>query len=164
MCGDWTALTAFLYVFGLILLMIEGLIPGFGVFGFTGIICVVVSVALITSNLYQALLLIITTIALFVLAVVLLYKLGYGSKYMKFLILNTEQKKEEGYTSSKLDSSYIGKTGLAETVLRPAGIVNIDGKRINAQSRGEFIEKDSKVIVIEIDGMKITVKEFEKED
>ncbi|TAH59600.1 MAG: serine protease [Gottschalkiaceae bacterium] len=164
MFGDWTALTVFLYVLGLILLIIEGIIPGFGVPGITGVICVIISVALITSNLYEALLLIITTIALFILAVVLLYKLGYGSKYLKFLILNTEQKKEEGYTSVKLDSSYIGKIGIAETILRPAGIVSIEDKRINAQSRGEFIEKGSKVVVIETDGMKITVKRLEKED
>ncbi len=164
MFGDWTALTVFLYVLGLILLIIEGLIPGFGLPGITGVICVIISVALITSNLYEALLLIITTIALFILVVVLLYKLGYGSKYLKFLVLNTEQKKEEGYTSLKLDSSYIGKTGIAETILRPTGIVIIEDKRINAQSRGEFIEKGSKVVVIETDGMKITVKRLEKED
>lgn len=164
MFGDWTALTVFLYVLGLILLIIEGLIPGFGIPGITGVICVIISVALITSNLYEALLLIITTIALFILVVVLLYKLGYGSKYLKFLVLNTEQKKEEGYTSLKLGSSYIGKTGIAETILRPTGIVIIEDIRINAQSRGEFIEKGSKVVVIETDGMKITVKRLEKED
>ena len=30
MFGDWTALTVFLYALGLILLIIEGVIPGFG--------------------------------------------------------------------------------------------------------------------------------------
>lgn len=164
MFGDWTTLTVFLYVLGLILLMIEGIIPGFGIPGITGIVCVIISVALITSNLYEALLMIIITIVLFVSAIVLLYKLGYGSKYLKFLVLNTEQKKEEGYTGLEFDSSYIGKIGIAETILRPAGIVNIEDKRINAQSQGEFIESGSKVVVIETDGMKVIVKKFEKED
>ncbi len=164
MFGDWTTLSIFLYVLGLILLMIEGAIPGFGVPGITGIVCVVISIALITSNLYEALLLIIITILLFVSAIFLLYKLGYVSKYLKFLVLNTEQNKEEGYTSQRLDNSYIGKTGIAETILRPAGIVLIEDKRISAQSQGDFIENGAKVIVTEVADMKIIVKKIEKED
>jgi len=161
--GDWTGLTTLLYVLGLILLTIEGLIPGFGVPGITGIICVIVSIALITSNLYEALLLVIATIAIFAAIIVVLYKLGYGSKYLRFLILDAEQKKEEGYTSSKKELSYIGKTGIADTPLRPSGVVIIDGRRIDAQSQGEFIIKGTKVIVTDVDGMKIIVKKCEEE-
>ncbi|MEA4960342.1 NfeD family protein [Lutispora sp.] len=163
MFGDWNALTVFLYVLGLVLLAIEGLMPGFGVAGVSGIICVIISVAMITSSIYEALLLIIATIAILVLVIVMMYKLGYGSKYMKFLILDTEQKQEEGYTSSEKDVSFIGKTGVAETPLRPSGVVTIDGKRTNAQSQGEFIDKGAKVIVSEVDSMKIIVKKSEEE-
>ncbi len=164
MFGDWTMLSIFLYVLGLILLVIEGAIPGFGIPGITGIVCVVISIALITSNLYEALLLIIITTLLFISAIFLLYKLGYVSKYLRFLVLNTEQNKEEGYTSQRLDNSYIGKTGIAETILRPAGIVSIEDKRISAQSQGDFIESGAKVIVTEVADMKIIVKKLEKED
>lgn len=163
MFGDWTALTIFLYVLGLVLLTIEGLVPGFGVAGISGIIFVIVSVAMITSSVYEALLLVIATIAIFVLIIALMYKLGYGSKYMKFLILDTEQKQAEGYTSAKKDVSYLGKTGIAYTPLRPSGVVIIDGNRINAQSQGDFIKKGAKVIVTEVDSMKIIVKQYEEE-
>ena len=163
MFGDWNALTIFLYVLGLVLLAIEGLMPGFGVAGVSGVICVIISVAMITSSIYEAILMVITTIALFVLVIVMMYKLGYGSKYMKFLILDTEQKQEEGYTSSKKEVSFIGKTGFAETPLRPSGVVIIEGKRINAQSQGQFIDKGAKIIVSDVDSMKIIVKQYEEE-
>lgn len=163
MFGDWTALTIFLYVIGLVLLTIEGVVPGFGIPGIAGIVCVIISVAMITSSVYEALLLIIATVALFVLVIVLMYKLGYGSKYAKFLILNTELKQEEGYTSSTKDISYIGRIGIADTPLRPAGVIVIDGKRLSAQSQGDFIIKGAKVIVTEVDSMKIIVKQFEEE-
>jgi len=164
MIGEWSALSILLYIIGLMLLMIEGTIPGFGIPGVAGIICVVISIALITTNLYEAMLLVIITLILFISAIVLIYKLGYGSKFLKFLVLKTEQKKEEGYISSKLDDSYIGKIGIAETILRPAGIITVGDKRVNAQSRGEFIDKGSKVEIIESEGMKIIVKKFEEED
>lgn len=163
MFGDWTILTILLYVFGLLLLTVEGLMPGFGVAGITGIICVVISIALITSSLYEALLLIIATIAVFATILVVLYRLGYGSKYLKFLILDAEQKKEDGYISSKKELSYKGKIGVADTPLRPSGVAVIDGNRVNVQSQGEFIQKGSKIIVTEIDGMKIIVKKCEEE-
>ncbi len=162
MFGDWTTLTIFLYILGLTLLMIEGVIPGFGISGVLGIIFVTISVALITSSLYEALLMIIITIVLFITIIFLLYKLGYGSKYLKFLVLKTEKNNAAEYISRELDDSYIGKTGIAETILRPAGIVRLDGKRVNAQSQGEFIESGSKVTIIEIIGMKIIVKKKEE--
>lgn len=164
MFGEWSLISIFLYIIGLMLLLIEGTIPGFGIPGIAGIVCVVISVALITSNIYEAMILVIITLVLFISAIVLLYKLGYGSKFLKFLVLNTEQKREEGYTSLEFDNSYIGKVGIAETILRPAGIITVEDKRINAQSRGEFIDKGSKVEIIESEGMKIIVRKFEKED
>ena len=164
MLGDWTGLTVLLYVLGIVLLVIEGIVPGFGLPGIAGVICVIISIIMITSNLYDALLLIISTIAIFVIIIAGLYKLGYGSKYLKFLILDKEQKREEGYTSSNKDySSYLGKVGVTETPLRPSGVVIIEGNRVNAQSEGNFISKDSKVIVTHVDGMKIIVKNYEEE-
>lgn len=164
MFGDWTGLTLLLYVLGIVLLVIEGIVPGFGLPGIAGVICVIISIIMITSNLYDALLLIISTIAIFVIIIAGLYKLGYGSKYLKFLILDKEQKREEGYTSSNKDySSYLGKVGVTETPLRPSGVVIIEGNRVNAQSEGNFISKDSKVIVTHVDGMKIIVKNYEEE-
>jgi len=161
--GEWNILTTFLYVFGLLLLVVEGLMPGFGVAGITGIICVIISIALITSSLYEAILLVIATIALFISILVVLYKLGYGSKYLKFLILDAEQKKEDGYISSKKELSYIGKTGIADTPLRPSGVAIIEGKRVNVQSQGDFIQKGTKIIVTEVDGLKVMVKKYEEE-
>ncbi|WP_073025758.1 NfeD family protein [Lutispora thermophila] len=163
MLGDWNILTIVLYVFGLLLLTVEGLMPGFGVAGITGTICVVISIALITSSLYEAILLVIATIAVFVTILVVLYKLGYGSKYLKFIILDDEQKKESGYTSSKKELSYIGKIGVADTPLRPSGVAIIEGERVNVQSQGDFIQKGSRIIVTEVDGMKIIVKKCEEE-
>ena len=52
----------------------EGTYSRFRLPGIAGIICVVISIVLITSNLYDALLLIISTIAVFIAIIVVLYK------------------------------------------------------------------------------------------
>jgi membrane-bound serine protease (ClpP class) len=100
----------------------------------------------------------IGTIAIAVILIVALYKLGYGKGYITSMILSTEQKNEEGYVSAKGYEKYLGMRGTAVTPLRSAGTVLIDGKRIDAVSEAEFIDKDAEVEVIKIEGSRIVVK------
>lgn len=158
MFGDWSLFTAFLYVAGLMLMMIEALMPGFGIAGVSGVVLVLISIVLITSSFYQAVLMLIGTIAIGIVLVFALYKLGYGKRYIKSMILDTEQKNDEGYVSTSGYEKYFGMRGTVVTPLRPAGTVIIDGKRIDAVSEAEFIEKDIEVEVIKIEGSRIVVK------
>jgi membrane-bound serine protease (ClpP class) len=113
---------------------------------------------MISSSFFQAMLLLIGTIAITVLLVVALYRMGYGKRFVKSMILNTEQKNEEGYVSTKGYDKYLGMRGIVATPLRSAGTVLIDGNRIDAVSEAEFIDKGVEVEVIKIEGSKIVVK------
>lgn len=53
---------------------------------------------------------------------------------------------------------YLEKEGVTVTDLRPAGMAMIDGNKVDVVSRGEYIEKDIKVIVSEITGNQIIVR------
>lgn len=66
---------------------------------------------------------------------------------------------QKGFKSSAADlSSYAGKEGIAGSVLRPSGKVDIAGHLLDAVSRGDFIEKGEKVIVIKAEGSYLVVK------
>ncbi len=52
---------------------------------------------------------------------------------------------------------YLGKTGTALTALRPAGTARIEKKRVDVVSRGDFIEKGSSILVVEVTGNQIIV-------
>ncbi|HNU81051.1 MAG TPA: NfeD family protein [Bacillota bacterium] len=158
MFGDWGLLTAFLYVTGMVLLMIEALMPGFGVAGISGIVLVLASIVMISSSFFQAILLLAGTTAMAVILVVALYRMGYGKRFVKSMILNTEQKNEEGYVSTKGYEKYLGMRGTVATPLRSAGTVIIDGNKIDAVSEAEFIDKGIEVEVIKIEGGRIVVK------
>lgn len=158
MLGDWSMLTAFLYIVGLALLMVEALMPGFGIAGISGVVLVFASIVMISSSFYEAILFLIGTIAVAILLIVAMYRLGYGKRFVKSMILNTEQKNDQGYVSSKDYEKYLGKRGTVITPLRSAGTVLIDGSRVDAVSEAEFIEKDIEVEVIKIEGNRIVVK------
>jgi membrane-bound serine protease (ClpP class) len=54
----------------------------------------------------------------------------------------------------------IGKRGVAYTVLRPSGKIMIDNVLYDAYTRGEYIEKDTTVVVVSDEGTSLQVKAY----
>ena len=55
--------------------------------------------------------------------------------------------------------NFMGCEGKSVTVLHPGGTAIINGKRLDVVSRGEYIEKDRNLVVIEVTGNQIIVRE-----
>lgn len=53
---------------------------------------------------------------------------------------------------------YAGREGRTLTDLRPAGLALIDGRRTDVVSRGEYIEKDTEIVVHLVSGNQIVVR------
>lgn len=65
-----------------------------------------------------------------------------------------------GFSSSVyVQKSLIGKKGVAKTVLRPSGRIEIEGEVYDAYTRGEYIEPNTTVEVISDEGTSLKVKE-----
>ena len=52
----------------------------------------------------------------------------------------------------------VGRRGLTSSVLRPAGIADFDGVRLNVVTEGGFIEKDVSVEIVRVEGTRIVVR------
>ncbi|MDX1530860.1 MAG: NfeD family protein [Rhodothermales bacterium] len=55
-------------------------------------------------------------------------------------------------------SRYLGKSGVAATPLRPGGIAEIEGERVEVQTEGEFIAAGSAVRVVAMDRRRFFVR------
>ena len=67
--------------------------------------------------------------------------------------------RKEGVSSQSSESeSYLGTQGNTVTDLRPAGIAVINDKRVDVVTRGEYLEKNTAIIVIEVTGNQIIVR------
>ncbi len=76
--------------------------------------------------------------------------------------LNTNLSKESGFVSQSPDlAGYLGMDGEALTALRPSGTALINGKRLDVVTRGEYLEKSSKINVLSVTGNQIIVGEKE---
>lgn len=166
--ANWTEILIFFL--GVILLFLEiFVIPGFGIAGISGIVLLLTGIflALIKHplqipkiELSQAFNTIGLAIILTAAAAILLLKFLPKSPLWKNIILTSEEKKEEGFRSSVSLDKYIGKSGKALTVLRPAGKVDIGGEILDVVSRGDFIDKDTPVRVVAAQGAELLVEQI----
>ncbi|TAE74928.1 MAG: hypothetical protein EAZ85_03560 [Bacteroidetes bacterium] len=60
--------------------------------------------------------------------------------------------KEQGYLANPIQEDLTGKLGIAFTVLRPSGKIQIDQKVYDASTMGEFIEPQTSIIVLGKEG------------
>jgi len=157
--GNWFYVG--LFILGVVLLLIEiFLIPGFGLTGITGIILIFVSIFFTLGGgvkaLYSIGVVAIILLILFIILLILFPKIPIWKK----LGLKEKLDTEKGYTSYTKIDELVGKEGVVITTLRPAGTIEIDGKRYDALSLGEFIEKGNKIKVIKVEGGKIIVEKI----
>lgn len=157
---------------GFVLIALEVfVIPGFGVAGVLGIICIVGAMIFIMlgNDMFNfdyvpsgeitaaatavAVGIFGSMIALFVLG----YRLTKMKAFNRMALLNTQDKKD-GYVSTSYTEDLIGRQGTAETILRPSGRIEIEGDVYDAYTRGEYVEKGDKVVVISQEGTSLKVR------
>ena len=152
--------TIVLFVIGLLLILAEiFIIPGFGLVGIGGIAAILASIFLTFGNIIQATYSILIALGASVIGFFLLIKFIPSTRTWRKFVLSTEQKKELGYTVGTRDlKRLIGKEGVAITPLRPSGIAEVNGKKIDVITQGEYIISNSKIKIISVEGNKIVVE------
>ena len=131
--------------------------PGFGLPGVLGLVCLGLDILISAQTLAQGLLM--TAIAAVIVLVVFLIGASLISrgKLPKKLVLSDENGSVEGFVSGDGDGAAPGQTGRAATVLRPAGIAEIGGRRLDVVTRGEFIPEGASLRVEAVEGSRIVV-------
>lgn len=152
---------------GLILVGVEiFIIPGFGLFGVLGISALLAGLGLslvgagatwevVLEAIGQVTLSLLVAIAIALVVLRIFPRLPFGKR----LVLEKKLGAAEGYESTPdKDRQWIGKQGTTVSDLRPAGIANFNGQRVDVVSEGDFIQAGQKVEVAHVDGNRIVVR------
>ena len=149
------------FVIGIGLLILEAFMPGFGAPGLVGIVLEVVTLVL-TWNAHGPMatlgLLLIILAALAIAVSTSLRSLSKGKLGNSKIVLNETESNEAGYRSAEDMQVFVGREGTTSTVLRPTGIADFDGVRMNVSSEGDFIPAGTQVRIIRVEGQKILVR------
>lgn len=151
-------LAALCFLFGLVLVIVEMKIPGFGAAGISGGILLILGIILTAKSLFEAFILILMVLLLLGLIMTIALQAIAKGRLNKSLILSHSLNKESGYIGTEDMEYFVGKEGKAITTLRPAGIADFDGVRLDVVSDGEFIQKGTEVLITSVQGRRIVVK------
>ena len=147
---------------GVGLLVFEMYVPGFGAPGISGIVLLVLGFILLKPTPAQGLLLFAILAAILCVALsICLYSASKGRLSKSKLVLNDVAVSADAAENNDLNY-FIGREGVTHTPLRPAGIGEFDGVKLNVVSDGEFIGVDRPIRVLSVKGNRIVVREIEK--
>jgi len=148
-----------LIILGVLLIIAEVyLIPGMNVVGILGALMMLAAVAMSYMNagpiggvMAMASASVLTGGALW-----FLWKSGAWERFVLRSNLKTDDKAlaREGEQRAR----YLGKPGVAVTPLRPTGVAEIDGERIEVVTEGDFISAGSRIKVVAMDRRKYFVR------
>ena len=167
-----------IFLAGLILLMLEFfVVPGFGVTGVSGIVLIIASLVLtlvfnvgfkfnfnpeFNASAYvskMTILVLVSSLAGFFISLWLGKKLILAETRFGSLALRTGLESDKGFTSQDMrNEQYVGKEGVAQTILRPSGKINIDGDILDATAEHGYIEAGEKVKVCKFENAQLFVK------
>lgn len=150
--GGASVVTLLLCLVGGILMLIEAIVPGFGIAGISGIILFFFSLALAMDDGTQA-------IFTFVLSavVVLVMARGLWEKGEGLPVVQKLMGESAPFTRKPLGLK-VGDVGYSRTQLRPEGIGEFNGEEITVHSTGPLIEGHRKIEVVAIHGRSISVR------
>ncbi|MDW7650103.1 MAG: NfeD family protein [Bacillota bacterium] len=148
----------FMFVIGIILLLVEAFIPNFGVLGLSGLAAIVASIVLSAATTGQGVRMMAMAMVLAGLIIFIAFHFLKRTGLWSQIILQYAETKDLGYVGPGDSSHLVGKEGTTLTPLRPAGVAEIEGKRVDVVSEGGFIAQSTLVTVVATEGTRVVVR------
>lgn len=151
----WTILTIVaLLAAAMVLFLLEICTPSFGLLAVMGIGALAAAgwLAFGINTVFGVILCIAMVIGAPVYAASLVKLLPKTPIGRRLFLRKARDASGEGTPRTDLYESLVGRTGTAETQLRPAGVIRVDGKRIDALAEGDIIEKGETVKIVKVSG------------
>lgn len=141
---------------GACLIILEVFLPGFGLPGISGLVLIAAGIVLaaVHHGMLIAVVVLLVVIALLALVISWVMRSAAKGNYHSEIFLS---EKDELNTREDMQV-LVGKTGRTSSVLRPAGIGDFDGVRLNVVTEGGFMEKNTPIEIVSVDGARIVVK------
>ena len=157
---EWLIPILICILVGVVLLVVEAFMPGFGVPGISGSVLLLGGIVMTWIEYGAQAGLGLTVIVLALLAIVISVSLrsaarGKLSKSNLVLNDNEDARKQDENNDILL---LVGEVGETKTVLRPVGVAEFACGRLNVMTEGEYIAQGKKVRIKRVDGATVFVE------
>ena len=159
----WFIFAVFLFFASAALLVAEVFVPSGGLLSVCSLACLAGGVVIFFNHsLAAGWIGIVVAILMIPTVLILAYKIFPKTRFGKAVTL-TPPTRDLGDAIPDTDQlkELLGKTGVVLSDLRPVGMCDFDGRRVECVAETGYIEKDSKVAVIRVEGTQLTVRVVE---
>jgi membrane-bound ClpP family serine protease len=158
--GWWLAFAIFLYFLCAMLLVAEVFVPSGGLISVFAVTCLIVGLVIffrysVTAGWIGVFIAVVMIPAVLVTA----YKLFPKTKFGKGVMLSPpERQAGDAIPDTDELKGLLGKEGQVLTALRPVGMCDFSGLRVECVSESGYVNKGKTVKVIDIKGTQLTVR------
>ena len=160
---EMNAWTIAVFALGIIFCAIEMFVPGFGFFGISGTVLIVVGIVLrmiFGGDMLMLLYMVLIALALFILMFWVFSRLITKGRLAKTALFHVDSAVPQGVTEGTRDfSSLLGEIGEALTILHPIGRASFNGETVDVVARDGYVHKGAKVQVSYVEGQRVVVVE-----
>ena len=162
---DWWLLFAvFLYLASAALIMAEVFVPSGGIISIFSLACLAGGIAIFFNHSTRAGWTgIIIALVMIPAVLIFAYRIFPKTRFGKAVILTPPNRDAGDAVPDKSElAELVGKTGVVVTLLRPVGICDFSGQRVECVAESGYVDKDREVTVISLNGMQLTVRVMEE--
>lgn len=154
----WPSILMLLIGYGLVVL--EMYLPGFGAPGIIGTLLLIGGIYFAHPSMLAVLVIVLVLAALLCVAFTICIRSAGKGRLSRSKLVLQDVATQAQTTETNDMLFFVGHEGVTHTVLRPAGMADFDGVKLNVVSDGEYVAAGAKVRAERVEGNRIVVREI----
>ena len=162
----WLVFAVFLYFACAALIIAEVFVPSGGIISLFALACVIGGAAIFFRHSSTAGWIgVVIAVIMIPSTLVFAYRIFPKTRFGKSVTLTPpERQKGDAIPDTEELKELLGAVGLVMTPLRPVGMCDFSGQRLECVAEGGYVDKDKEVKVINVESTQLTVREIEVEE
>lgn len=162
----WLFFAVFLYFACAALIIAEIFVPSGGIISLFALACVICGAVIFFRHSSTAGWIgVVIAVIMIPSVLVFAYRIFPKTRFGKSVTLTpSERQKGDAIPDTEELKELLGAVGLVMTPLRPVGMCDFSGQRLECVAEGGYVDKEKKVKVINVESTQLTVREIEVEE
>ena len=162
--GWWLLFAVFLYLACAALIIAEVFVPSGGLISICALACLIGGVAIFFRHSTTAGLAGIGVAIVMIPSVLIIaYKIFPKTRFGKSVTLTPPERKQgDAIPDTPELKEFLGAVGTVLTPLRPVGMCDFSGRRVECVAESGYVKKDKKIKVINVESTQLTVRLIEE--
>ncbi|MBA7678347.1 hypothetical protein ES703_86620 [subsurface metagenome] len=160
----WLVFAVFLYFACAVLIVAEVFVPSGGLISIFALVCLIGGVVIFFRHSATAGWVgVVIALIMIPTVLVIAYKIFPETRFGKSVTLTPPQREQGDAVPDTAElKELLGAVGVVLTPLRPVGICDFSGQRVECVAESGYVDKGNKVKVIDVESTQLTVREIEQ--